>query len=116
MTSTKGSKNVRTAVANDGGKIGKLREGGYVDLDLLYKIRKPTSCPNSQEGPEVTPFSEAIRNILVRGTSINLRISVVAVFCRLELMVTYLDSLIAMGSDSGKSRGQMAALNCWKPG
>lgn len=41
----------------------------------------------SHEGPEVTPISKAIRNAQMRKTSVSLRISVIAVFCRLELMV-----------------------------
>lgn len=81
------SKNARTTAENDGGKNRKAQRSGYARFDLLYETRKPTSCPNSQKGPEVIPFSKAIRNVLVRKTSVSLRISVVGVFCRLELMV-----------------------------
>lgn len=86
MTHTKCSKIARTTVENDGGRNRKAQRSGYAGLDLLYGPENALPAQNSREGPEVTPISKAIRNALVRRTSVSLRISVV--FCRLELMVT----------------------------
>lgn len=76
-------------------KMHKMVEEGIVKLrevcilDWIYCMRPENALPaqKSHEGPELTPFSKAIRNAQVRRISVSLRISVIAFFCRLELMV-----------------------------
>lgn len=61
-----------------------------------------------------TPFTSAIRNVLVRGVPALLRSSVLAFFCKPEL--TRGDAVTVWLFYSNSDRGQVAAFNCQKPG
>lgn len=85
-------------------EIKKLRDVGIPAL--MYYVRSEDPAENSvlQESPEDTPFTNAINNALMTGTTQSLKNLVVALLCRpgprvekADLELTKLDLLISMG-------------------